>query len=132
MLLTLLSCFSKQGWSLFCSYAIVAIQLCTWWYNESVTDPRFYALSWQVWILCNDCGKNSHVQFHLVAQKCLNCKSYNTRQIRGWTHADYVYLLISLNDFSLHSYEDSGYPFASVALNMMEMHELSGNFNYKL
>ncbi|EXB60470.1 RING finger and CHY zinc finger domain-containing protein 1 [Morus notabilis] len=36
-----------------------------------------------VWILCNDCGKTSEVPFHLVAQKCLNCKSYNTRQIRG-------------------------------------------------
>ncbi|XP_057720465.1 probable E3 ubiquitin-protein ligase RZFP34 isoform X1 [Arachis stenosperma] len=36
-----------------------------------------------VWILCNDCCKTSRVQFHFVAQKCLNCKSYNTRQIRG-------------------------------------------------
>ncbi|KOM41920.1 hypothetical protein LR48_Vigan04g211800 [Vigna angularis] len=36
-----------------------------------------------IWILCNDCTKTSHVQYHLVAQKCLNCKSYNTRQIRG-------------------------------------------------
>ncbi|XP_022935787.1 probable E3 ubiquitin-protein ligase RZFP34 [Cucurbita moschata] len=33
-----------------------------------------------VWILCNDCGKTSNVQYHIVAQKCLNCKSYNTRQ----------------------------------------------------
>lgn len=38
----------------------------------------------QVWILCNDCGETSHVQFHVVAQKCPNCKSYNTRQTRGW------------------------------------------------
>jgi len=38
----------------------------------------------QVWILCNDCGKTSEVQFHVAAQKCLNCKSYNTRQTRGW------------------------------------------------
>jgi hypothetical protein len=37
----------------------------------------------QVWILCNDGGKTSEVQFHVVAQKCLNCKSYNTRQTRG-------------------------------------------------
>ncbi|XP_056166806.1 probable E3 ubiquitin-protein ligase RZFP34 isoform X1 [Syzygium oleosum] len=37
----------------------------------------------KVWILCNDCGKTSQVQFHVVAQKCLNCKSYNTRQTRG-------------------------------------------------
>ncbi|KAJ6743610.1 CHY-TYPE/CTCHY-TYPE/RING-TYPE ZINC FINGER PROTEIN [Salix viminalis] len=34
-------------------------------------------------ILCNDCGKSSEVQFHVVAQKCLNCKSYNTRQTRS-------------------------------------------------
>lgn len=33
-------------------------------------------------ILCNDCGTKSEVQFHIVAQKCPNCKSYNTRQIR--------------------------------------------------
>ncbi|XP_072966663.1 probable E3 ubiquitin-protein ligase RZFP34 [Typha angustifolia] len=32
-------------------------------------------------ILCNDCGANSQVQFHVVAQKCRYCKSYNTRQI---------------------------------------------------
>ncbi|KAJ8429393.1 hypothetical protein Cgig2_002015 [Carnegiea gigantea] len=34
-------------------------------------------------ILCNDCGAKSNVQFHIVAQKCPNCKSYNTRQMRG-------------------------------------------------
>ncbi|KQK09499.1 hypothetical protein BRADI_2g48340v3 [Brachypodium distachyon] len=32
-------------------------------------------------ILCNDCGAVSEVQFHLIAHKCQNCKSYNTRQI---------------------------------------------------
>ncbi|XP_039124233.1 probable E3 ubiquitin-protein ligase RZFP34 [Dioscorea cayenensis subsp. rotundata] len=31
-----------------------------------------------VHILCNDCGVNSDVKFHIVAQKCLNCKSYKT------------------------------------------------------
>ncbi|XVF20315.1 hypothetical protein REPUB_Repub11eG0187800 [Reevesia pubescens] len=36
-----------------------------------------------VWILCNDCGATSHAQFHIVAHKCLNCESYNTRQTRG-------------------------------------------------
>ncbi|XP_057985916.1 LOW QUALITY PROTEIN: probable E3 ubiquitin-protein ligase RZFP34 [Hevea brasiliensis] len=36
-----------------------------------------------VWILCNDCGKTSQVQYHIVAQKCLDCKSYNTRQTRS-------------------------------------------------
>ncbi|GAU41247.1 hypothetical protein TSUD_97830 [Trifolium subterraneum] len=37
----------------------------------------------KVWILCNDCGVNSHVQFHIVAHKCLSCNSYNTRQLQG-------------------------------------------------
>ncbi|KAL2328545.1 hypothetical protein Fmac_021972 [Flemingia macrophylla] len=36
-----------------------------------------------VWILCNDCGVNSHVHFHIVAHKCLSCNSYNTRKIQG-------------------------------------------------
>ncbi|XP_062117371.1 E3 ubiquitin-protein ligase RZFP34-like isoform X1 [Humulus lupulus] len=36
-----------------------------------------------VWILCNDCGENSEVHFHVVAHKCLKCKSYNTRQTQG-------------------------------------------------
>ncbi|CAK9164525.1 unnamed protein product [Ilex paraguariensis] len=36
-----------------------------------------------IWILCNDCGTTSEVQFHILAQKCPNCKSYNTRQTRG-------------------------------------------------
>lgn len=35
----------------------------------------------KVRILCNDCGARSDVQFHVVAQKCNNCKSYNTRQV---------------------------------------------------
>ncbi|XP_076907885.1 putative E3 ubiquitin-protein ligase RZFP34 [Bidens hawaiensis] len=34
----------------------------------------------KIWILCNDCGANSEVPFHIVAHKCPNCKSYNTRQ----------------------------------------------------
>jgi RING finger/CHY zinc finger protein 1 len=38
-----------------------------------------------VQILCNDCGTKSEVQYHVVAQKCPNCKSYNTRQTRGWS-----------------------------------------------
>uniref|UniRef100_A0A0D6R673 CHY-type domain-containing protein n=1 Tax=Araucaria cunninghamii TaxID=56994 RepID=A0A0D6R673_ARACU len=37
----------------------------------------------KVWILCNDCGATSEVKFHIVAQKCLSCNSYNTRQTRG-------------------------------------------------
>lgn len=45
-------------------------------------------LNKMVWILCNDCGKSSEVQFHVVAQKCMNCKSYNTRQTRSWEVAE--------------------------------------------
>lgn len=36
-----------------------------------------------VWILCNDCGAVAEVHFHILAHKCLRCKSYNTRQIQG-------------------------------------------------
>lgn len=42
-----------------------------------------------VWILCNDCGANSHVNFHTIALKCLNCNSYNTRQTRGRPDSSY-------------------------------------------
>ncbi|KAF9607595.1 hypothetical protein IFM89_037523 [Coptis chinensis] len=38
----------------------------------------------KVWILCNDCGASSEVQFHVVAQKCMSCNSYNIRQTRGF------------------------------------------------
>ncbi|KAL3819041.1 hypothetical protein ACJIZ3_004946 [Penstemon smallii] len=34
-------------------------------------------------ILCNDCGSNSEVKYHVVAHKCPICDSYNTRQTRG-------------------------------------------------
>lgn len=44
------------------------------------TLPNFQAYM-QVRILCNDCATVSEVQFHVVAQKCLNCRSYNTRQM---------------------------------------------------
>ncbi|KAK4485867.1 hypothetical protein RD792_008515, partial [Penstemon davidsonii] len=33
-------------------------------------------------ILCNDCGSNSEVKYHVVAHKCPICDSYNTRQTR--------------------------------------------------
>ncbi|KAJ1298812.1 hypothetical protein BS78_01G482300 [Paspalum vaginatum] len=36
-----------------------------------------------IWILCNDCGRTSNVQFHVLAHKCPGCSSYNTRQTRG-------------------------------------------------
>ncbi|KAL8504121.1 hypothetical protein ACS0TY_022743 [Phlomoides rotata] len=44
-----------------------------------------YCENMRVWILCNDCGCNSQVKYHVVAHKCPNCKSYNTRQTRGVT-----------------------------------------------
>ncbi|XP_041993847.1 probable E3 ubiquitin-protein ligase RZFP34 isoform X2 [Salvia splendens] len=42
-----------------------------------------YCENKMVWILCNDCGRNSEVKYHVVAHKCPHCKSYNTRQTRG-------------------------------------------------
>ncbi|XP_039780007.1 E3 ubiquitin-protein ligase RZFP34-like isoform X2 [Panicum virgatum] len=36
-----------------------------------------------IWILCNDCGMTSNVQFHILAHKCPGCSSYNTRRTRG-------------------------------------------------
>jgi predicted RNA-binding Zn-ribbon protein involved in translation (DUF1610 family) len=41
------------------------------------------SFSFQIWILCNDCGMTSRVQFHILAHKCPGCSSYNTRQTRG-------------------------------------------------
>ncbi|GER36845.1 zinc finger protein [Striga asiatica] len=43
--------------------------------------PQMYQ-NRMVWILCNDCGKTSEVNYHIVAHKCMNCNSYNTRQTR--------------------------------------------------
>ncbi|THF98514.1 hypothetical protein TEA_006009 [Camellia sinensis var. sinensis] len=40
-------------------------------------------LDHEVWILCNDCGETSEVNFHIVAHKCVKCNSYNTKQTRG-------------------------------------------------
>ncbi|GAB2221292.1 hypothetical protein Droror1_Dr00012466 [Drosera rotundifolia] len=40
-------------------------------------------VSLKVWILCNDCGANSEVHFHIAAHKCHGCNSYNTRLIKG-------------------------------------------------
>lgn len=41
-----------------------------------------------VWILCNDCGVTSEVNFHILAHKCRSCNSYNTRQTRGGPSAN--------------------------------------------
>jgi len=46
----------------------------------AVPMPELYQNK-MVPILCNDCGIMSEVQFHVFAQKCSNCKSYNTRKI---------------------------------------------------
>ncbi|XP_059667570.1 E3 ubiquitin-protein ligase RZFP34-like isoform X2 [Cornus florida] len=48
----------------------------------STTMPQIYQNK-MVWILCNDCGETSEVNFHIVAHKCLKCNSYNTRQTQG-------------------------------------------------
>ncbi|OVA17965.1 zinc finger protein [Macleaya cordata] len=48
----------------------------------STPMPEIYQNK-MVWILCNDCGTTSEVHFHIVAHKCLSCKSYNTKQTRG-------------------------------------------------
>ncbi|KAJ7981065.1 RING finger and CHY zinc finger protein [Quillaja saponaria] len=48
----------------------------------STPMPEIYQKK-MVWILCNDCGENSRVQYHIVAHKCGSCKSFNTRQIQG-------------------------------------------------
>ncbi|KAK4386365.1 UNVERIFIED_CONTAM: E3 ubiquitin-protein ligase RZFP34 [Sesamum radiatum] len=48
----------------------------------STPMPEMYQNK-MVWILCNDCGETSEVNYHIVAQKCLNCNSYNTKQTRG-------------------------------------------------
>lgn len=50
----------------------------------STPMPQMYQNK-MVWILCNDCGGRSEVNYHIVAHKCLNCNSYNTRQTRGHT-----------------------------------------------
>lgn len=48
----------------------------------STPMPQVYQNK-MVWILCNDCGETSEVNYHIVAHKCVKCNSYNTRQTRG-------------------------------------------------
>lgn len=61
-------------------------------------DSFFYSTEkrydMQVPILCNDCGAMSEVQFHVLAQKCTNCKSYNTRKIWALFYAEILLNLI--------------------------------------
>ncbi|TXG58430.1 hypothetical protein EZV62_016259 [Acer yangbiense] len=48
----------------------------------STPMPQMY-LNKMVWILCNDCGESSEVNYHILAHKCKKCNSYNSRQTRG-------------------------------------------------
>uniref|UniRef100_A0A9I9DVM8 E3 ubiquitin-protein ligase MIEL1-like n=1 Tax=Cucumis melo TaxID=3656 RepID=A0A9I9DVM8_CUCME len=48
----------------------------------STPMPQMYQHK-MVWILCNDCSEISEVNYHIVAHKCLKCKSYNTRLTQG-------------------------------------------------
>ncbi|KAI5425786.1 E3 ubiquitin-protein ligase RZFP34, variant 3 [Lathyrus oleraceus] len=48
----------------------------------STPMPEMYQNK-KVWILCNDCGETSEVRYHIVAHKCLRCKSYNTRKTQS-------------------------------------------------
>ncbi|KAH8505713.1 hypothetical protein H0E87_012794 [Populus deltoides] len=51
--------------------------------QQVALTPMPQMLNKMVWILCNDCGETSEVNFHIVAHKCLKCNSYNTKQTRG-------------------------------------------------
>ena len=33
-------------------------------------------------IICNDCNKDSVVNFHIIAMKCLHCDSFNTKEFK--------------------------------------------------
>ncbi|KAJ6851412.1 E3 ubiquitin-protein ligase MIEL1-like [Iris pallida] len=48
----------------------------------STPMPEMYQNK-MIWILCNDCGTESNIHFHIVAHKCPGCSSYNTRQTSG-------------------------------------------------
>ncbi|AYV76899.1 MAG: zinc-finger and zinc-ribbon domain protein [Barrevirus sp.] len=66
-----------------CSVTIVNTELLNQYLDFEVANtemPPEYS-SIQLNILCNDCHKESNVNFHIVALKCLNCGSFNTRKI---------------------------------------------------
>ncbi|KAJ1695224.1 hypothetical protein LUZ63_011922 [Rhynchospora breviuscula] len=59
-----------------------AINMTSEWRNlddevSATIMPEDYR--YKVWIFCNDCHETSEVYFHVLGQKCCNCKSYNTR-----------------------------------------------------
>ncbi|KAM7485123.1 hypothetical protein LguiA_001132 [Lonicera macranthoides] len=47
---------------------------------EATAMPEDYRHK-KVWILCNDCNDTTEVFFHIIGQKCIHCRSYNTRTI---------------------------------------------------
>jgi hypothetical protein len=98
ILVSLMSYCCFGGWTAIDESVVVIVWFCLLLHYASrgrhlwfvllaskIQGTNHITLNMQVWILCNDCGQTSHVRFHFVAQKCLNCKSYNTRQTRGWT-----------------------------------------------
>jgi hypothetical protein len=92
----------KIKWSvLFFRYMIIIYITYLFSWHLKFKGTNHITLNMQVWILCNDCGQTSHVQFHFVAQKCLNCKSYNTRQTRGWT-SGFMHLFNNEMKLSFH------------------------------
>ncbi|KAL5573769.1 hypothetical protein UlMin_023366 [Ulmus minor] len=44
-------------------------------YQNKLFASYWFFFVEHVWILCNDCGNTLEVHFHMVAQKCPNCKS---------------------------------------------------------
>ncbi|CAK9049844.1 unnamed protein product [Durusdinium trenchii] len=43
--------------------------------------PMPFEYRQQIKISCNDCQQPSSVEFHILGQKCLACRSYNTRRV---------------------------------------------------
>ncbi|KAJ9181518.1 hypothetical protein P3X46_009641 [Hevea brasiliensis] len=77
-------CFERYA-CLVCSKSYCAMSRVWEKLDQEVAStpmPQMYQNK-MVWILCNDCGETSEVIFHIVAQKCLRCNSYNTRQTQG-------------------------------------------------
>jgi hypothetical protein len=50
---------------------------------NSRTSKNMFLLFLQVWVLCNDCGRTSNVNYHVIGHKCSGCGSYNTRSTCG-------------------------------------------------
>ena len=48
--------------------------------NEINNTPMPDDLKYNIKILCNDCNKNSETSFHIVAHKCQECGSFNTKR----------------------------------------------------